>query len=109
MLIWHWYFFFAKFEYEYQNSIEFYADFEFVKKNAKNFEFILFYTSYMQKFLANNFFWVHFFQLFPQIWNQRKILRIFNTHMQKKKYKFCWCHYVNNVNFGTSKMKIRKK
>jgi len=28
--------------------------------------------------------WI-FFQLFPQIWNQRKILRILNTHMPKKK------------------------
>ncbi len=28
--------------------------------------------------------WI-FFRLFPQIWNQRKILRILNTHMPKKK------------------------
>jgi hypothetical protein len=28
--------FFTKFEYEYQNNAEFYADFETVEKNAKN-------------------------------------------------------------------------
>ncbi len=28
-----------------------------------------------------------FFRLFPQIWNQRKILRILNTHMPKKQKK----------------------
>ncbi len=28
-----------------------------------------------------------FFQLFPQIWNQRKILRILNTHMPKNNQK----------------------
>ena len=30
--------------------------------------------------------WI-FFRLFPQIWNQRKILRILNTHMPKKNKK----------------------
>ncbi len=50
----------------------------------------LFFTRNFQKFLANNILWVHklyFFKLFPQIWNQRKTLRIFDTPMQKKKEK----------------------
>jgi hypothetical protein len=36
------------------------------KKGAK-LGIFLFYTTNLQKFLANNFFWVHFFQLFPRI------------------------------------------
>jgi hypothetical protein len=46
-------------------------------------EIVLFYTNNQQKFLANNFFCVHFFQLFQPIWNQCKILRIVDTYMQK--------------------------
>jgi hypothetical protein len=70
-------FFFTKFEYGYQNNAEFYADFETVVKNAQNLltkklqakkgamlGIYLFFTTNLQKFLANNFFWVHFFQLF---------------------------------------------
>jgi hypothetical protein len=36
VLIWHKNFFFAKFEYGYQNNAEFYADFETDEKNVKN-------------------------------------------------------------------------
>ncbi len=36
MLIWPKNFFFARFEYGYENNAEFYADFETVEKNAKN-------------------------------------------------------------------------
>ncbi len=36
------------------------------KKCAK-LEFVLGYTSNLQKFLANNFLWVHFIQLFPRM------------------------------------------
>ncbi len=46
------------------------------KKECTQLEFVLFYTNS----LANNFSWVHFFQLFPR----RKILRILDTRMQKK-------------------------
>ncbi len=49
-------------------------------------EFVLFYTTNLKKFFANNFFGYTFFQLFPRIWNQRKILH-FYTHIQKKKQK----------------------
>jgi hypothetical protein len=62
-------FFFTKFEYGYQNNSEFYADLESVEKNATNakqksyrqkkcakLEFVLFYTTNLYKFLANNFF-----------------------------------------------------
>jgi hypothetical protein len=42
----------------------------------------------LAKFMANNFLWDHLFQLLTRILNQRKILRIFNTHMQKKKEFF---------------------
>ncbi len=45
MLMWHKNFFFAKFEYGYQNNAEFYADFETVEKNVKN----LLKKSYSQK------------------------------------------------------------
>jgi hypothetical protein len=63
------------------------------KKSVKNQR--LFYTTNMQKCLANNFFCVYFFRLFPQIWNQRKILRILNTHMpQKNKKKFGVIEYI---------------
>ncbi len=71
------------------------------KKSVKNQRFILFYSTNLQKCLANNFFWVDFFQLFSQIWNQRKILRILNTHMPKKNKKNIWGHWVH--------MQIRKK
>jgi hypothetical protein len=53
------------------------------QNKCPKFEFVLFYTTNLQKFLENNFFFVHFFQLFQPIWNQRKILRIFYIHMQK--------------------------
>ncbi len=56
------------------------TDFESVEKNAKNsltksyrhkkgekLGIFLFYTTNLQKVLANNFFWVHFFQLFPRM------------------------------------------
>ncbi len=102
MLIWPKIFSFNKFECGYQNNAEFYADFETVQKNVKNLltesyrqkkcaklQFVLFYTTKLQKIVANSFFCkVHFFQLFPQIWYQRKIPHIFDTHMQKKKLKF---------------------
>jgi hypothetical protein len=65
--------FFTKFEY--QNNAEFFADFENEEKNVKNLliksyrlkkwaklEFVLLYTSNFQKFLANNFSWVHNFK-----------------------------------------------
>ncbi len=76
MLIWHKNFFFAKFEYGYQNNAEFYADLETVEKNVKNLltkklqpekceksEVLLFYTTNLQKCLANNIFWVDFFSI----------------------------------------------
>ncbi len=107
MLIWHKNFFFAKLEYGYQKNAQFYADFETVEKNVKNLltkklqpkkceksEVLLFYTTNLQKCLANNFFWVDFFRLFPQIWNQRKILRILNTHMSKKNKFFGVIEYI---------------
>ncbi len=53
----------------YQNNAEFYVDFEAAEKTAKNLltkillakkcaklEFVLFYTTNLQKFLENNFF-----------------------------------------------------
>jgi hypothetical protein len=64
-------FFFAKFEYGYQNNSEFYAGFESVEKKCKKLankkvtgrqktcaklEFVLFYNINLYKFLANNFF-----------------------------------------------------
>jgi hypothetical protein len=75
VLIWHKNFFFAKFDNGYQNNAEFYADFEIVEKNVKNLltkklqpkkceksEILLFNTTNLQKFLANNFFseWIVF-------------------------------------------------
>jgi hypothetical protein len=43
-------------------------------KKCEKSEVLLFYTTNLQKCLANNFFWVDFFRFFQQIWNQRKIL-----------------------------------
>ncbi len=51
--------------------MEFFFDFETVEKNAKNLkakkctklEFVFFYTTNLQKFLAKNFFCVHFFPI----------------------------------------------
>jgi hypothetical protein len=44
-------------------------------------DFILFYTTKLQKFLAVYFSECTFFQLFQLIWNQRKTLLIFDIHM----------------------------
>ncbi len=76
MLIWHKNFFFAKFEFGYQNNAKFYADFKTAEKNVKTLqtkklwtkkceksEFLLFYTTNLQKYLANNFYWVDFFPI----------------------------------------------
>ncbi len=50
-----------------------------------------------------------FFKLFPQIWNQRKILRFLDTHILKNKLKnFGVMEYIW-VFFGNSIMQIRKK
>ncbi len=57
-------------------------------KKCDKSEVLLFYTTNLQKCLANNFSGWIFFQLFSQIWDQRKILRILNTHMPKKNKKF---------------------
>jgi hypothetical protein len=54
------------------------------QKEWAKLEFVLFYTTYLQKFLANNFSRHTFFKLLPQIYNQREILRFLNSHMQKK-------------------------
>ena len=110
VLIWPKNFLFTKFEYGYQKYAELYADFETVEKNAKNsllkklqakkganLGIFLFYTTNLRKFFANNFFWVHFFQFFPQIWNQREILRILDTHIQKKNLNKFWGHCVQYV------------
>ncbi len=73
MQIWPKNFFFTKSETGYQNNSEFYSDFESVEKNAKNLltkklqakevKFVLFYTTNLYKFLPNNLFYVHFFQI----------------------------------------------
>jgi hypothetical protein len=84
VLIWHKNFFFSKFKCGYQNNAEFYADFETVEKNVKN----LITKKLQPKSVWQITFsgWI-FFRLFPQIWNQRKILRILKTHMPKKTKK----------------------
>ncbi len=68
MLIWPKNFFFTKFEYGYQKNSEFCADLESVEmqkicqqksyrqKKCAKLEFVLFYTTNLYKFLANNFF-----------------------------------------------------
>jgi hypothetical protein len=66
-------FFFTKFENGYQNKAEFYAYFETVEKNAKN------YTS---KLFAKNFFWMHFYSI---------ISAYFAYSHAKKELKF-WGH-----------------
>ena len=58
-------------------------------KKCEKSEVLLFYITTLQKCLAKTFSGWIFFRLFPQIWNQRKILRILNTHMPKKNKKFC--------------------
>ncbi len=100
MLIWPKNFFFTKFEYGYQNNSEFYAGLESVEKNAKNLQTKKLQAKSVQNWsLASSIlltctsFWqitfsrYTFFKLFPRIWNQRKILRFFYTHMLKKKLK----------------------
>ncbi len=101
MLIWHKTFFFSKFEYGYQNNAEFYADFETVEKNVKNLITKKLQPKKVWKFRGSpllllltcksvwqiTFYGWIFSRLFPQIWNQRKILRILNTHMPQKTIK----------------------
>ncbi len=61
-------------------------------KKCGKLELALFYITNLQKFLANNFFWVHFSLSISTDSKQRKILHIFDTHMQKKiKTKFEYC------------------
>ncbi len=94
MLIWPKNFFFTKFEYGYQNNSKFYADLESVEKNAttKSYrqkkcakvEFVLFYTTNLYKFLANNFFYVHFFQIFSTDLKSAENSAFFDTMLKKK-------------------------
>jgi hypothetical protein len=70
-----------------------------LRKNAKNsltkklqakkgckLEIFLFYTTNLQKFLTNKFFGVHFFSIIStDLKNQREILRILDSYIQKKK------------------------
>jgi hypothetical protein len=60
----------------------------------------LFHTTNLQTFLANNFFWVHFF---PIISTDLKSACVFDIHIQNK----FWGSL--RVFFGTSRMQIRKK
>ncbi len=66
---------------------------------------------HLQKYLANSFFWVDFLELFPQIWDQRKILWILSTHMQKKnKRKFLGSlSTYMSIYVRISRMRIRRK
>jgi hypothetical protein len=82
----------------YINNAEFYANFETVEKNAKNLltkklwakkcaklEFVLFNTKLTCKgFWQITFSRYTFFQLFPRIRNQRKILRILILKCKKR-------------------------
>ncbi len=50
-------------------------------------EFVLFYTTNLYKFLANNFFYVHFFQIFSTDLKSAENSAFFDTHLLKKKLK----------------------
>jgi hypothetical protein len=66
---------------------------------------LLTYTSFWQITFSG----YTFFKLFPQIWNQRKILRFLYSYVKKEIKKF-WGHWVHIwVFFGNSRMQIRKK
>jgi hypothetical protein len=108
VLIWPKNIFFTKFENGYQKSAEVYADFKTVKKNVKNsltkkyrqkkgakLEIFLFYTTNFQKFLANNFFWVHFFSIIytdlKSAWNSA----VFRNPYPKKELQKFWGHWVH--------------
>ncbi len=82
---------------------------KFFAKMCAKLEFVLSFTTKFQKFLANNVFWVHFSQLFPQIWNQRKIMHIFYPQMQKRKLKnFEFIEYMYEYFLELGKCKFAK-
>ncbi len=98
VLIWPKNFLFTKFKYGYHNNAEFCADFETVEKNAKTLltkklqaktgckigDFPCSLLLISKSFWQITFSGCTFFQFFPQIWNQREILRILDSHTQKR-------------------------
>ncbi len=90
-------FFFSNFEYEYKKRIiwrwfrncwekcEKFANKKVMSKlNVCKIGVCSFYSTTLQKFLGNIFSRCTFFHLFSLIWKRLKILRIFDTHMQKR-------------------------
>ncbi len=66
---------------------ELYADFETVEKNVKNLPTKELQAKQVCKIRVSPLWQINdstFFKLFERNWNQRKILRIFDVHMQKK-------------------------
>ncbi len=60
---------------------------KFQAKKCSKLEFVFFYITNLQMFLANNFFWMHFFPIIYTDLDQREILCILDTHMLKKNKK----------------------
>ncbi len=48
----------------------------------------VFYSTNLQEFMATIFSGCTFFHLFPRVWNQRKILRIFDSICKKDQTNF---------------------
>ncbi len=72
---------------------------------SQNLEFALSSITNLLKFSANNFSMVIFSQLFQQMWNQRKILRIFEYSYAEKQLNFFGGHWV----LESLRMQIHKK
>ncbi len=67
-------------------------------------EFVIFLTTNFQKYLAKNFFWVHFFpNISTDLKSQRKILRIYYIHLSKKNiapWRMLLRHSLRNLQFA---------
>jgi hypothetical protein len=118
VLLWPKKIFFEKYQNGYQKNAEFYADFKFVgadlnkcplkklePKNYANFEYFRF-CAFFRGFLLLTFVRGISESRHQQIWNQHKILRFFDTHIDIFQEKNFLGH---NSTFCNLKMQMRKK
>ncbi len=106
MLIWHKNFFFAKFEYGYQNNAEFYADFKTGEKNVKHLLKKKVTAKSVWHITFSGWIFLYYFHRFEI---SVKFCEFWILICQKRTKKF-WGHWVHIwVYVRTSRMQICKK